>query len=191
MTRPDPLPDPGPEAAPGGVPPAAAPSPRDASPAAAGNLDALAAGPTIHATAVVLDGSGVLIRGPSGAGKSTLALALIERWRAEARFAALVADDRVHLTVAAGRLVAATPAPIAGLVEVRGRGIITVPFERAAVIRLVVDLTAEPGPRLPEPGDATTTVHGVELPRQAFATGDERKVDVVKLLLVNRISAMT
>ena len=48
----------------------------------------------LHATALVVGESGVLLRGPSGAGKSSLALALIWAARERAVFAALIADDR-------------------------------------------------------------------------------------------------
>ncbi|MGL6042504.1 MAG: HPr kinase/phosphorylase, partial [Sandaracinobacteroides sp.] len=45
--------------------------------------------PSFHATAVAINGAGVLLFGPSGAGKSDLALRLIDRG------AVLIADDRV------------------------------------------------------------------------------------------------
>ena len=56
----------------------------------------------------------------AGPGKSSLALAVVEHFRLRGRFAALVADDGVWLSVAAGRLVAEAPQAIAGLVEIRG-----------------------------------------------------------------------
>ena len=51
----------------------------------------------VHATCVVVDGAGVLIRGPSGSGKSTLARRLIELGQARGLEVALVGDDRIHL----------------------------------------------------------------------------------------------
>ncbi len=47
---------------------------------------------TIHATAVALDGVGVLLRGPPGSGKSDLALRLIDQG------ARLIADDQTALS---------------------------------------------------------------------------------------------
>ena len=82
--------------------------------------------PTIHATCLLIGPHGVLIRGPAGAGKTSLALALIEACHAEGRFARLVADDRVHVEPLNGRLVARTPAEIAGKVERRGLGIVRI-----------------------------------------------------------------
>ena len=123
--------------------------------------------PTVHAGAVLLGAAGVLLRGPSGAGKSALALALVERFRGRGRFAALVADDRVQLSVHHGRLVARAPERLAGLVERWGRGILSVPHEEACVLRLVVDcLDAEALERMPEPGALTVEIAGITLPRQ-------------------------
>ena len=112
----------------------------------------------MHATAVALDGHAVLLLGPSGAGKSDLALRLIDRgWR-------LVADDRVVLTVAAGRLLASAPAALDGLIEVRGVGIVPEPTTAALVV-LALDLATSPE-RLPEP--ATLVFHGIAIPVVGF-----------------------
>lgn len=122
---------------------------------------------TVHATCILLGRHGVLIRGASGAGKTALAGALIDAARARGSFACLVADDRVALSVAHGRLVARAPEAIAGLMEIRGRGIVAVDHEPAAVVRLVVDLVpAEALERMPEADAAETLVEGVRLPRQ-------------------------
>jgi HPr kinase/phosphorylase len=127
-----------------------------------------AAPATVHATALVLGVHGVLLRGHSRSGKSTLALALIGGWRRAGRFAALVADDRVVLEAAGGRLVARAPEALAGLAELAGRGILAVDHEPSAVIRLVVDLLpSEALARMPEEAALRTTLGGVEIPRQA------------------------
>jgi len=104
---------------------------------------------------------GVLLRGPSGAGKSDLALRSIDRgWR-------LVADDQTKIRSAEGRVWAASPGVIAGLMEVRGLGIVTVPSVSGAALCLVVDLVA-PGlvERLPEPH--SYELLGVRLPGLAL-----------------------
>ena len=105
----------------------------------------------------------MLIRGESGAGKSGLALALIERAVLRGRFAALVGDDRVRVESRHGRVVARPHPAIAGLVEIRGHGIVSVDHVPACVLRLVVDLAAA-GPRLPEAPVADTMILGVALP---------------------------
>lgn len=126
----------------------------------------------LHATVVAAGAAGVLILGPSGAGKSSLALSLIEILRARGRFAALVADDRVWVTAVAGRLVAEAPAPIAGLVEIRGFGPAPAAHEpRAVVDRAVRLVPREAAPRVAAEG-AVETVLGVALPRLDLAEGD-------------------
>lgn len=127
----------------------------------------------LHATALVAGGAGLLIRGPSGAGKSRLALALIDLCRARGRFAALVADDRVWLSAHGGRLVAAAPQPIAGLVEIRGYGPAPLAHEKRAVIdRLVVLVEPEDAPRHREDATGTVAGLGLALPRLDLAARD-------------------
>lgn len=111
----------------------------------------------VHGSCVVVDGRGVLIRGASGTGKSDLAARLI----VEAG-AVLVADDRVDLALADGVPVARPPAALAGLIEVRGVGIIRLDWQAAAPVALVADLVAPPVPRLPEPRQAVLA--GVAVP---------------------------
>ena len=110
----------------------------------------------VHASCVALEGSGVLLRGAPGAGKSDLALRLIEDG------ARLVADDQVALTSNGGTLLAAPPARIAGLIEVRGIGIVSMDFVPRCPLRLVVDLVA-PGSveRMPEAASVTLSGHRV------------------------------
>ncbi len=112
---------------------------------------------TIHATAVSVRGSGVLIFGPSGSGKSDLALRLIDRG------ATLIADDRVTTELLDGELLLSPPPTLAGLMEVRGIGIVAMPHVEAVAAALVIEL-AEPE-RMPEP--RTILVEGVNLPTLA------------------------
>ncbi|MEI2385432.1 HPr kinase/phosphatase C-terminal domain-containing protein [Breoghania sp. JC706] len=124
-------------------------------------------GTATHATCVVVGTAGVLIRGASGSGKSALGLALVGHARGAGHFAALVGDDRVALDVSGGRLVARVPPAIAGLIEQRGRGIRSVPYLPAAVVRLVVDLVpAKTIDRMPEEAALRAEIAGVTLPRQ-------------------------
>jgi serine kinase of HPr protein (carbohydrate metabolism regulator) len=114
----------------------------------------------IHATAVLVDGHGVLIRGPSGAGKSLLALELLAR-RAGSR---LVADDRVDVEPGGRGLLMRAPPALAGRIELRGRGIIARPFVSPAPVDLVVDLVDDLV-RMLEEAALTTDLLGVTLPR--------------------------
>jgi len=111
----------------------------------------------LHATAVIVDDVGLLLRGHSGAGKSDLALRLIDGG------AELVADDQVAVQAHSGRLIAAAPADLYGIIEVRGIGLMrTTAAENAdidAIIELVDTASIE---RLPERAQAT--INGVTLP---------------------------
>lgn len=97
----------------------------------------------MHANAVVLRETGVLLRGDSAAGKSALSLELIAEARGKGEFASLVGDDRIALENRNGKLIARPHSAIKGSIEVRGTGIISLAFERSVVIRGVVDLSAE------------------------------------------------
>jgi len=139
-------------------------------------------GPTIHASAVLIGARAALIRGPSAAGKSRLALALLTAAKSGLLpFARLVGDDRLHLEVHHGRLLARAPAALAGLIEVRGLGIRRVAYEPLAVVGLVVDLAATDTERLPASA-GTVTVSGVQLPRLAFAASADLLPPVLAFL---------
>ena len=98
----------------------------------------------LHASCVAIGRKAVLLLGPSGAGKSDLALRLIDQG------ARLVADDRTDLMLDRGCWIASAPKTIAGLIEVRGLGIVTMPVLNRAQVMLAVRLSKQV-PRLPEP----------------------------------------
>jgi serine kinase of HPr protein (carbohydrate metabolism regulator) len=102
----------------------------------------------LHATSIVYGENGVLILGPSGSGKSGLALALLARARSTGLFAALIGDDRIWIRRAGGRLIASGARNLAGVIERRMAGLLTVGSESAAVVRLIVELSERRGWRL-------------------------------------------
>jgi serine kinase of HPr protein (carbohydrate metabolism regulator) len=120
---------------------------------------------THHASAVVIGDKGVLITGPSGTGKSTLARHLIDYARLNGRFGALIGDDRVHLEVVNGRILASPHVKIAGMIEIRGVGLATTNFIRSAAIDLLVSCQTVIKTRLPDEGERRDTVMSVPLPR--------------------------
>ena len=127
--------------------------------------------PTIHACAILVGAGALLIRGPAGAGKSRLALELIQAGASgRLAFVRLIADDRVHVAAAHGRLIARAPVNLAGLLEIRGIGIRRVPYEPMAVVRLVVDLVTA-AERMPQAAATEAEIDGVRLPRLAVAPG--------------------
>lgn len=108
----------------------------------------------MHGTAIALAGHAALVRGPAGSGKSDLALrclALAPSGLIQAT-PQLVADDQVRVTARGGRLVVSPPETIAGLIEVRGVGILRVPYLEQAELALVADIVPPDRiERLPEP----------------------------------------
>jgi HPr kinase/phosphorylase len=125
---------------------------------------------TIHASCVVIGEAGVLIRGRSGSGKSTLAREMVLHALQSGRFGCLVSDDRTHLEARHGRLLASPVKPLAGHLEIHGLGITRQPYEPAAIVRLVIDLSEDP-PRFPEAEDSNIVVCGVMVPRIRMRAG--------------------
>jgi serine kinase of HPr protein (carbohydrate metabolism regulator) len=116
----------------------------------------------LHAGLIALhDGGrwrGVLVEGPSGAGKSDLALrALDAGW-------ALVADDRTLVWANEGRLFGRAAPALAGLIEVRGVGVIGRPRRDFARVELIVRCVAE-GPLERAPEFQARDVQGVAIPQ--------------------------
>lgn len=110
----------------------------------------------IHGTALAFGQRGVLLRGPPGAGKSDLGLRLLDRnW-------SLVSDDYVLPRRVGDQLLLAPPPTIAGLLEVRGVGLVRRPYRGDIALRLVVDLDGAPPERLPRP--ATVQLFGLDFP---------------------------
>lgn len=132
----------------------------------------------VHGTCVAIGGKGVLLRGPSGAGKSDLAFRLIRGPLA----ARLVADDQVGLASEAGQVFASAPAALAGLLELRGLGLVAMPALPRAALAIVVDLVPRDDvPRLP--GARMAALCGVELPLLALHAFDLTAPDKVGLAL--------
>lgn len=153
----------------------------------------------LHATAIAIGASGVLLRGPPGAGKSDLALRLLMRATSPFDEApiSLVADDYVIAAVRSddatsaaqrGLEVRVASAAISGLIEVRGLGVYTFPARESALLRLIVDL-AGPGDtivRLPDAEDALAEISGVRIPRIRVAAFEASAPDKVLIAVSGR-----
>lgn len=127
----------------------------------------------IHATSIFLPdtGAGVLIAGAPGAGKSDLALRMIDAG------ALLISDDYTDLSEDGGRLAATAPATIAGLIEIRGLGVVRLDDAQLAPggeIALYVELATESErgriARLPEP--AYERIGACKIPRMVLCAFD-------------------
>lgn len=94
----------------------------------------------MHGSCASRGGEAVLIVGPPGSGKSDLVVRLL------ARGFSLVADDQVDVLDG----LASPPEALAGLLEVRGLGIVQLTAVYPARLRLVVALGEQPD-RLPHP----------------------------------------
>ena len=101
----------------------------------------------LHASCVALDGSAILLRGPAGSGKSDLALRLVDAG------ALLVADDLCEIRREGANLLADLPAGVdarfRGRIEVRGIGILTVPYAGPTPLAMVAELSLQQVERLP------------------------------------------
>lgn len=134
---------------------------------------------------------GLLIRGASGSGKSRLAMALLERAGATSSImrvtdeaqqiseprpldrcaTALIGDDYLDLTCGQSSLKASPAKGLAGLMEVRGLGILAMPWCADTPIHLAVDLVPLAAmERLP--ANTTTTLAGYVLSQLNIPIGD-------------------
>jgi serine kinase of HPr protein (carbohydrate metabolism regulator) len=116
---------------------------------------------TVHATCVAIGGRGILLRGPSGSGKSDLALRLIDRG------ARLVSDDYTIVSARGSLLRGTAPETIAGKLEIRGVGIVSLPPLADVPLCLVAELDESPE-RLPEAARQVPLL-GTTLPAIALA----------------------
>lgn len=130
----------------------------------------------IHATAVAIDGYAILLRGSPGSGKSDLALRLIDAG------AGLVADDQSELHRRGDAIIVRAPPTIAGLIEVRGIGIIRLAPVPEAPVALIADLVpAEEIERLP--ARRSETILGLPLPLIAIAPFEASAAAKLRLAL--------
>jgi HPr kinase/phosphorylase len=130
----------------------------------------------VHATAIAIDGRAVLLRGPSGSGKSDLAVRLID---AGAR---LVADDQSELSRRGDALIVRAPATIAGLLEVRGVGIVHFEALAEAPVALIAELVEpEKIERLPIP--RTETIFELNIPLIELVAFEASAVAKLRLAL--------
>lgn len=142
----------------------------------------------IHAAALIVGNTGILLRGPSGSGKSMLQRELQNHCAAHGLYSALVSDDYVRLARGLedpSRLLAFAPYSTFNRQEIRGLGIRPVhqPAQHStgsssvssrarpqpmAVISLVVDLIApEEIERMPAGRALYEVILGKKIPRIA------------------------
>lgn len=97
----------------------------------------------IHGTALAIEDSGLLILGPSGSGKSDLALRLIDSG------ATLVADDITICKRENNEIFMFCDDSIKGIIEVRGIGLVKVPYVEGIKLKMVIKLIDQKIERFP------------------------------------------
>lgn len=131
---------------------------------------------TLHATSVVFCGRGLLLCGPSGSGKSDLALRLMDAG------GSLIADDYTDVEVEDGKVMATAPTATAGLMEVRGLGLLKVPAIRTSRIDMVLEcVKPEFVERMPD--KETHAIEGVLLPKWRVNPFESSAVAKIRALL--------
>lgn len=143
----------------------------------------------VHGTGLLLGDSGVLLRGPSGAGKSVLALSLLDRFEGRGQAAFLVSDDRVELLRQGQTIEMAAPANLDGLIELRGRGIVSRPHQSPVPLHLVIDLVPELV-RMLEEDALVTELAGLTLARAPVPYASAVGVAHQLLLVLEAIRAL-
>lgn len=150
----------------------------------------------LHATCVAYGERAVLLMGPSGSGKSDLALRAINQpvvlpvgpgREGASETARLVADDQVVLRRDGDRLIARAPDRLAGLLEVRGLGIVRVDFVQEAEIHLVVELVARDAVER-MPAAHTRSLLGRALPKIRLHPFESSAVAKLALALCGNVS---
>jgi serine kinase of HPr protein (carbohydrate metabolism regulator) len=84
----------------------------------------------------------------------------------------LVADDQVILERRSGKVFGSVPASIAGRIEVRGIGIVAMPYEAETEIRLVADLVARRDVVRYPKSEVHVELLGIAVPRLRLAAFD-------------------
>lgn len=119
----------------------------------------------LHATAIVVDNTGILFTGPSGSGKSELAFSFLTEAERCGLPAALIADDQIFVYRDGENIIAERPEAIAGLLELRGSGIVSVNSIPSAALHFAVTTVLSPeNPRLPEDDEVFSLPCGGHLP---------------------------
>jgi HPr kinase/phosphorylase len=103
----------------------------------------------------------------------------------------LVSDDQTALVVRGGLLVASAPAALAGLLELRGQGIISLPYADSVVVRLVVDLLpAREIERMPEERDLVADIAGTKVARIVLDQAQPAAPSIVRAILSSRLKLL-
>ena len=142
----------------------------------------------LHGTCVALGETCALLTGEPGSGKSDLALRFLSMFAtADGTGAALIADDQTIVSREKDSLVACAPEATAGLIEVRGIGIIEAASRPQARLALIVELTNQDEiERLPD-ALSPTTLLDVEVSRIKLEPFEASAPIKLKIALTGRL----
>lgn len=133
----------------------------------------------LHGTCVDIKGHGVLICGAPGSGKSSLALQLIDRG------ATLICDDQTLLSLENDTVAAHSPPSLRGIMEVRGIGLCSFPFQDKSFLKLCTEICeGEELERLPDP--LFVEYYGVKVPLLKLKKDDPLAAIKVELKLCHQ-----
>lgn len=135
----------------------------------------------VHATAIAINGRGVLLSGKSGVGKSDLAIRLIDRG------AKLVCDDYCDIIDGGDYPYIVAKPTIAGKFELRGVGILKLDYVEKAPLFVVFQLDQQPE-RLPD-SNKEMHVAGWSIPSFAIAPIENSAPLKVEYLIQQMIDA--
>lgn len=123
----------------------------------------------LHGSCIAVGGFGVLLLGSPGSGKSDLVLRMIDQpgtgFSGTLKAAQLVADDQLVIRLDKGKLRASAPPVIAGHLEIRGLGLVSLSHVPEVTLALAVRLTSAASiERLPDLEKSCFEVLGTRLP---------------------------
>ncbi len=141
----------------------------------------------IHATALNIEGYGVLIRGKSGSGKSLLALELIDNI---SKFkTTLIADDRVNISKENNDIFLHYVPSLKAKIELFGYGIVKRKYIKSAKLDLIIDLVDEIV-RMPEQKEFSCLFLGQKIARYPLPNNKLININHQTLLISEVISAL-
>lgn len=119
----------------------------------------------IHATAITIDGVGLLFLGPSGSGKSSLAFACLAEAKLMGCFGGLISDDRVLVSRREGAVIGTGFEQFRGLIELRYTGIVCVDHvAEAALHYAILPVSDHDADRLPPDDEVIDITPAIRLP---------------------------
>ena len=130
----------------------------------------------IHGTSIALEENGVLIVGFSGSGKSDLALRLIDSG------ATLICDDQTICKKVENEIFLFAQEKICGLIEVRGLGLIKVPYVENIKLKMIVKLKEGVDERFPLK-NLKKKIFGIAIPMIEISAKQISAEAKVKLML--------